>query len=65
MQSNNEVCMFFMSRIFNNIVKYICKFHDVKNNGTNLAEPISELFRNKAIDESIYLTLEMMRAFRT
>ena len=62
--SDNEVCMFFISRIFDNIVKYICKFHDVKNNGTNLAEPISELFRNKAIDESIYLTLEMMRTFR-
>ena len=62
--ADNEVCMFFISRIFDNAVKYICGFNNVKTNGTNLAEPINEMFQSKAIDESIYLLLEMMRTFR-
>ena len=62
--TDNEVCMFFISRIFDNAVKYICSFNDVVTDGTKLAEPINELFQKKAVDESIYLLLEMMRTFR-
>ena len=62
--ADNEVCMFFISRIFDNAVKYICSFNDVAVDGTKLAEPINELFQKKAVDESIYLLLEMMRTFR-
>lgn len=62
--ADNEVCMFFISRIFDNAVKCICSFNDVETDGTKLAEPINELFKKKAVDESIYLLLEMMRSFR-
>ena len=62
--ADNEVCMFFISRIFDNAVKCICSFNDVETDGTKLAEPINELFKKKAVDESIYLLLEMMRYFR-
>ena len=62
--TDNEVCMFFISRIFDNAVKYICNFNDMIIDGTNLAEPINELFQKKAVNESIYLLLEMMRIFR-
>ncbi|MBQ7217826.1 MAG: S1 RNA-binding domain-containing protein [Synergistaceae bacterium] len=62
--ADNEVCMFFISRIFDHAVKYICSFNDVITDGTKLAEPINELFQKKAVDESIYLLLEMMRTFR-
>ncbi len=62
--TDNEVCMFFISRIFDNAVKYLCSFNDVIFDGTKLAEPINELFQKKAVDESIYWLLEMMRIFR-
>ena len=60
---DNEVCIFFISRIFDNAVKLICGFNDVKA-GDNLAEPIRELMERKVIDCGIYLLLEMMRTFR-
>ena len=46
--TDNEVCMFFISRIFDNAVKYICNFNDMIIDGTNLAEPINELFQKKS-----------------
>ena len=61
---DNEVCMFFISRIFDNAVKYICSFNNVQNDGTKLAEPINELFAKHAVDEGIYWLLKMMRNFR-
>ena len=62
--ADNEVCMFFISRIFDNVVKYLCSVNEVNNDGTKLAEPINDLFQKKAIDEGVYLLLEMMRNFR-
>ncbi len=56
--------MFFVSRIFDNVAKYLCSVNDVDTDGTKLAEPINELFQKKAIDEGVYLLLEMMRTFR-
>ncbi len=62
--ADNEVCMFFISRIFNNVVKILSTINGVKNNGTNLAEPLGEMFRENMIDEGTYMLLEMMRNFR-
>lgn len=62
--ADNEVCMFFISRIFDNIVKILCSINGVKTNSDHMAGPLSELFKNKAIDEGVYLVLEMMRTFR-
>ncbi|MBR0150685.1 MAG: DUF4145 domain-containing protein [Synergistaceae bacterium] len=62
--ADNEVCMFFISRIFDNVVKILCSINGVKNNGDNMAGPLAELFKNKAIDQGIFLVLEMMRIFR-
>ena len=62
--SDNEVCMFFISRIFDNVVKYLCAVNHVNNDGIRLAEPINELFQKNAIDEGVYLLLDMMRTFR-
>ena len=62
--ADNEVCMFFISRIFDNVVKYLCAVNDVNNDGIRLAEPINDLFQKNAIDEGVYLLLETMRIFR-
>ena len=62
--ADNEVCMFFISRIFDNVVKYLCSVNGVNNDGIRLAEPINDLFQKNAIDEGVYLLLEMMRTFR-
>ena len=62
--ADNEVCMFFISRIFDNVVKYLCSVNGVNNDGIRLAEPINDLFQKRAIDEGVYLLLEMMRTFR-
>ena len=62
--ADNEVCMFFISRIFDNVVKYLCAVNNVNNDGIRLAEPINDLFQKNAIDEGVYLLLETMRIFR-
>ncbi len=62
--ADNEVCMFFISRILDNVVKYLCAVNNVNNDGIRLAEPINELFQKKAVDEGVYLLLETMRMFR-